>query len=59
MGAFPQSLLLFLFLKQANLVDFEKQGVANMLRLPFQDHQEACRQGVQATSMVCHWDNGK
>ncbi|CAJ1386195.1 unnamed protein product [Effrenium voratum] len=25
---------------QAKLIDFEKQGVAQMLRMPFQDHQE-------------------
>ena len=28
---------------KAKLIDFEKQGVGNMLRMPFQDHQEPCR----------------
>lgn len=25
---------------KAKLIDFEKQGVAKMMRLPFQDHQD-------------------
>ena len=29
---------------EAKLVDFEQQGVANMLRLPFQDHKESAEE---------------
>ena len=29
------------WMTEAKLVDFEQQGVANMLRLPFQDHKES------------------